>query len=101
MGQKYLNQCNQWCIFKGLKISALKTQMIIFYRNRGIEIPKPIKLHGIEFEFANTIKYLGVYLDSKLNWNMHIHKTVENCTNILFAGRKMIGTNWDLDPDHR
>ena len=99
MGQIYLNKCNQWCISKGLKISTLKTQIIIFSRNRNLEIPKPIKLHGIEFEFASTIKYLGLHLDNKLNWNKHIQKTAEKCTNILFAARKMVGANWGLDPE--
>ena len=45
------------------------------------------------------IKYLGVYLDSKLNWSKHIQKTAEKCTNILFAARNMVGTNWGLDPN--
>ena len=61
-----------------------------------------VVLNGFEFEFAATvIKYLGLHLDSKLNCNQHniFKKTAEKCTNILFAARKMVGSNWGLDPD--
>ena len=52
-----------------------------------------------DLEFCNTVKYLGIHLDSRLNWHDHVHKTATKCTNILFASRKMIGDRWGLSPD--
>jgi hypothetical protein len=34
----------------------------------------PIYLNGVEIPSAATIKYLGLHLDNKLNWEAHIAK---------------------------
>ena len=99
LGQAYLRKINKWCEDNGLKLNAIKTQVIIFSRKNNINIPRPIKLHGIEVEFHNTVKYLGIHLDSRLNWHKHINITAKKCTNILFAARKTIGDNWGISPD--
>lgn len=99
LGQSYLKACDNWCKDHGLKISSLKTQIIIFSRKHKIDIPRPIKLNGIEIDFCNTIKYLGINLDKRLNWHHHINVTTRKCTTILFAARKTIGKNWGISPD--
>ena len=99
LGQHYLSMCNKWCEANGLKLNAIKTQIIIFSRKHNHLLPRPIKLHGIDIEFCKTVKYLGITLDNKLNWQQHIHNTTDKCTKILFATRKMIGDRWGLTPD--
>ena len=99
LGQHYIKVCNNWCEANGLKLSAIKTQVIIFSRKNKITLPPAIRLQGIDLEFCNTVKYLGIHLDSRLNWHDHVHKTATKCTNILFASRKMIGDRWGLSPD--
>ena len=99
LGQQYLSMCNKWCEANGLKLNALKTQIIIFSRKNNIRLPKPIRLQGIEIEFCKTVKYLGITLDSKLNWQQHVQETAQKCTKILFATRKMIGDRWGITPD--
>ena len=98
LGQLYLNKCNEWCNTNGLKISMLKTQVIIFSRTNMLKIPAPLSLNGVELGFCTTVKYLGIHLDHKLNWVHHVTKTAEKCINILFAARKMVGDTWGLDP---
>ena len=99
LGQQYLTRCNRWCEINGLKLNAVKTQVIIFSRKNNISLPRPIKLQGLEIEFCTTVKYLGIHLDSRLNWHEQIANTARKCTNILFAARKMIGDRWGLSPD--
>ena len=99
LGQQYITACNNWCETNGLKLSAIKTQVIIFSRKYNISLPRPIRLQGLDIEFCNTVKYLGIHLDSRLNWHEQVHKTAKKCTNILFATRKMIGESWGLSPD--
>ena len=99
LGQHYITVCNDWCIANGLKLSAIKTQVIVFSRKYNLALPPKISLQGINLEFCNTIKYLGIHLDSRLNWHEHVHKTAKKCTNILFASRKMIGDRWGISPD--
>jgi hypothetical protein len=36
-----------------------------------VNFKKPI-LFGTELQLKNQVKYLGVILDEKINWNMHI-----------------------------
>ena len=99
LGQHYITACNKWCEANGLKLSAIKTQVIIFSRKNKISLPPKIKLKGLDIDFCNTIKYLGIHLDNRLNWHEHVHQTAKKCTNILFATRKMIGEKWGLSPD--
>ena len=99
LGQQYLRIINDWCKENGLKLNAIKTQIIIFNRKNNLKLPRPITLHGIDIEFCDTVKYLGIHLDKRLNWHKQIHITAKKCTNILFAARKMIGTTWGLSPD--
>ena len=99
LGQHYITACNKWCEANGLKLSAIKTQVIIFSRKYKICLPPKIKLKGLDIDFCNTVKYLGIHLDSRLNWHEHVHQTAKKCTNILFATRKMIGDRWGLSPD--
>lgn len=98
LGQIYTNRCNQWCKEQGLKISVLKTSTVIFSRKRKQVIPKPIKLNGVELMYEDKVKYLGVYLDKRLNWHHHINKTSVKSNNVLFACNRMIGNNWGLTP---
>jgi hypothetical protein len=46
--------------------------MVLFTNNRKlVGFKKPI-LFGTELQLKNQVKYLGVILDEKLNWNSHI-----------------------------
>ena len=63
-------------------------------------MPRPLKLDGLVIEFCKTVKYLGIHLDTRLNWHHHIQTTARKCTNILFATEKMIGDRWGLSPDN-
>ena len=99
LGQQYLSICNNWCEANGLKLNALKTKVIIFSRKHNLQLPRPINLHGLNIEFCKTVKYLGIKLDSKLNWQEHIQTTAQKCTKILFASKKMIGDRWGITPD--
>jgi hypothetical protein len=35
---------------------------------------------GTEFQLKNQVKYLGVILDEKLNWNSHIDHRMQKAT---------------------
>jgi hypothetical protein len=62
----------------GLSIS--KTSIVLFTYNRKlVGFKKPI-LFGTEFQLKNQVKYLGVILDEKLNWNSHIDHRKQKAT---------------------
>jgi hypothetical protein len=46
--------------------------MVLFTNNRKLVGFKKPMLFGTELQLKNQVKYLGVILDEKLNWNSHI-----------------------------
>jgi hypothetical protein len=42
------------------------------------------------------VKYLGAILDSKLNWNQHLKKTIRKAQTTFVAVRHTSGTKWGL-----
>lgn len=73
-----LKYYNKWKI----KINKDKTQQIVFsrkYTNNKIYIPLEINNHPIET--TNSVKYLGVELDSRLNFHNHINNKVKKAYN--------------------
>lgn len=67
-----------------IEINASKTQAILFARARHPPDIK-LKLHGEEINWVNSIKYLGVYLDTKLSWKTHTMTTTKKASARLWA----------------
>ena len=70
---------------------------MIFTRKRNIKEPK-IYLQGVELEYVQEFKYLGVTIDNKLNWRKHVEKQTKKAQIALNTGRRMIGSKWGLKP---
>lgn len=61
-----------WLLHNKLKINVSKTKYMFFkQKNKIAEIPN-IKLDNKQIEHVTHIKYLGLYIDNKLNWSEHI-----------------------------
>jgi hypothetical protein len=74
-----------WCEENKLKISENKTKYILF---KGKLKRNPIiKLNNANIKRVETIKYLGIHLDEKLNYNSHIQQI---CKSGLNATNKLI-----------
>jgi hypothetical protein len=61
---------------EGLNISPHKTTIVSFNNRRVVRDSGPITLLGKELTMLGEVKYLGVILDSKLNWNQHLQKII-------------------------
>ena len=77
-----------WCKSNGLKISALKTNILYWTRSRTEKHPNSIKIEGIDIPLSKSVKYLGVIIDDKLNWNEHINETIIKCKKTFFAVKR-------------
>ena len=64
-----------WCKANRLTISVAKTNFVLFHTpNKPMEQNlKEIVTDEISIERVTNIKYLGVIIEEKLNWNMHIN----------------------------
>ena len=89
--QKSINTINKWCKNNGLNISSLKTKVIMFTWRRKWELPLNLQLDGKTLKLDKTTKFLGVHLDSKLNFNEHIKHIAKNATTSLMQCRQAVG----------
>jgi hypothetical protein len=67
--QAALNEEVKWTTKEGVSISPPKTVVIPFTNRRNKEGFGPLTLLGSQLQLLDGVKYLGVFLDSKLNWN--------------------------------
>ena len=74
--QKHLNidlkPLYKWLLANKISLNCSKTEMIMFKKARSkIDFRFKIKLNGHRLYPSDSIKYLGILLDSTLNWNQH------------------------------
>ena len=88
--QKTINTIEKWCDIKGLNISALKTKIVMFTWNRNWTM-RPISVGGNTITLSKTVKFLGVTLDNKLNYNTHIDNVTQKATAALMQCKRAVG----------
>ena len=69
-----------WCDNNHLKLNVSKTQEMIFEAKCIVADHLPVVIHGEEITQIGQYKYLGVHLDNKLSWNVHVHSV---CSKVL------------------
>lgn len=71
--QKGCDKIQEWTKKWKIKLNEMKSTHINFtYKN--INNPFRVNLDGILVPYANTAKYLGMTLDTKLKWKEHVKK---------------------------
>jgi hypothetical protein len=89
----------KWAVKEGVNISPHKTNIVPFTNRRQIEDLGPLTLHSKELKMLGEVKYLGVILDSKLNWNQHLQKIIRKAHTTFAVLRCMCGKKWGLKPN--
>jgi hypothetical protein len=82
--QAALNEVVNWATKEGLSVSSQKTVVVPFTNKRKIEGLGPLTLLGRQLQRLDGVKYLGVFLDSRVNWNQHLQKVIKK-TQTTFA----------------
>ena len=73
--QDYIDLLCQWTNKWKIRLNASKTSMVCFTYKRNVLAPDLV-LNGEQVGRHDSVRYLGVTLDSKLNWNLHINALV-------------------------
>jgi ribonuclease HI len=95
--QMTVNKLARWADNTGFKFSQTKTTCVRFSRVRGL-FPEPeIRLMGEVLPFSNNVKFLGLWLDNKLNWKEHVMQLKTKCLRTLNLLRCLSGTAWGAD----
>ena len=95
--QTALNIVSSWCDREGLNVNPSKTTIVPFTRRRKVMLNN-ISLKGELLKLSDNVKYLGVLLDKKLNWNTHLEQVIGKATNTLWICNKTFGKQWGLKP---
>ena len=78
-----------WCENNKMNLNFNKTKaMLVSYRTMPDHIPN-VNIHGVEIEYVNEYKYLGLLIDNKLKFSRHM-----NMINNRLS--KIVGTAYSL-----
>ena len=69
-----------------------------FTRSKGVVPPSNLILGGQELEWQEEARYLGVYLDTKLNFRGHIARKVKKAKLTLLRLRGSIAASYGVPP---
>ena len=79
--KKFLNRdlksLNQWLKANKISLNASKTEILIFrHHKKTLDYDLKIKLDGKRLYPSKFVKYLGILIDSQLNWSYHVKSLV-------------------------
>lgn len=90
--QSALNNISKYLDKWKIKINSEKTQAILFPFNRSYRRTPTINMmfQGRNIEISNEVKYLGLTLDKKLNYNSHIENTKSKAIKCMYSLYSML-----------
>ena len=95
--QKTIISIEKWCDTKRLNISALKTKIVMFTWNRNWTL-RSISVGCCTIALSKTVKFLGVTLNNKINYNTHIDNITQKATAALMQYKRAVGPMWGSLP---
>ena len=101
--QTSLNLAIEWGAQNGLSFCPKKTTVVFFTRKYNFHkkvLPKvkKIKMGGVEIKPSQSMTYLGVILDQKLTWCLHINTKVAKAIKWLAILKPAIDNIYGLSP---
>ena len=89
--QQDVNALCQWCTVNGISMNVEKTKLMMFGNPIRLgKLPSPeIEVDDLLLKMVSHYKYLGMTLDTQLNYNKHVQKIIANVTGKLKQFRRM------------
>lgn len=91
-----LQAIENWAKRYGFHLSTQKTKHIHFCRFRNC-IKKSYSIHSTPIPSVESLKYLGIIIDSKLNLKEHIEYVKTKCTKKVNVIKLLSGKKWGAD----
>lgn len=98
--QQALRAVENWCNEIGLSVNPSKTSLVLFTERRILNGVRSLQFFGSELNVTNQVKYLGVILDSKLNWSAHVDYRLKVACMAFGQCRRAFGSTWGLKPKY-
>ena len=84
-----VNRFCEWCKNNHLTLNVDKTKELVFDYRRKKEPLTPLFIDGKIVSIVDSYKYLGLKIDTKLNWNNHAHDVCKKVNQRLYFLRKL------------
>ncbi|MCF6239054.1 MAG: hypothetical protein L3J79_09665 [Candidatus Marinimicrobia bacterium] len=98
VAQKAVDKAVSWGHRNGLTFGAEKTIAVLFTSKRKVTLPKNLRIDGVTVKYSSSVKYLGIELDSKLNFSKHILTKINKAKALMFKIRSAMGQLWGPKP---
>lgn len=80
----------QWCKTNYLLLNVKKTkELIIDFRRNNTQPVCPILINNKKVDIVNEAKYLGITIDSQLNWHSHVTNIFKKANQRMYFLRKL------------
>ena len=91
---------SKWAETNKLEFNAQKSKVMYVSRSKPKTIQQlNIYMNNKIIDQVNSIKYLGVMFDNRLQFNEHIENVTEKCTKLIHSLSRSAKINWGLRPD--
>ncbi|GBM54735.1 Retrovirus-related Pol polyprotein from type-1 retrotransposable element R1 [Araneus ventricosus] len=84
---------DNWARIHSLQVSVDKTTYMLF---SPLVASTRIRWNANRVKKSHSIKYLGVHIDNKLNWNTHLYHQSKKAAAYLQNLQKIAGNTWGL-----
>ena len=74
--QDNLNKLDDWFKANKLTLNALKSNCMLFDRKRKSSTKVSLKINDVTLPKVQSTKFLGVWIDEKLDWTEHTNKLI-------------------------
>lgn len=97
---KAMAKVERWCNDTGLSVNPSKTELVVFNgkREEVTVLPRAVKLFNVDLKISGDVKYLGVYLDSRLNMKRHFSEIASRANKAFWAARALGSRHWGMKP---
>ena len=95
--QHAINDVEQWTTQHGFTFAAGKTVAVQFHKRRGIPAEPNLKLRDNNIHFKASKKFLGLFYDQRLNWDVHVEYLRKKCFKTMNIMKVLSNTHWGAD----
>ena len=97
--QAAVDMALDWGKRNGLSFAPKKTVVVLFQkRKKDITLRHQISMNGTNIPFQEEAVYLGVTLDQRLTWKVHIKKKIKKAKRQILNARNACGKLWGTNP---